>query len=389
MVKMVKLVVGFSIIVWLSGCVTQNYENNSPVIENDASKNEIALTRISLALGYLKIGNTEQAKLNLEKAKYISPDLVQVHTAFAHYYETVGEFEQTIHAYDKALKLKADDADTLNNYGVFLCRRGRIDDAQTQFLKAIAVPSYILVAQSYENLALCHLHSGNFVLAKQYLNKAILHSPTRADSLFQMLRLQYIMADYKAAQLFLQRFEKNTRRFKPESLALAFKIYQKQGKRGIAKNYASMLVKMFPNSGPAQQYLLNGLAEIEADKFARNYQGTEQAEVKAKKRVIVLSPKKTVKQTQHRVANKITEKTLTKQLTQQQAKFASSQNLKPVNSLPVYLVKPGDNLFSISVKYNIRLKSLQRWNKIKASNILRAGDVIHLANPTKDEPPHE
>ncbi len=49
--------------------------------------------------------------------------MVQVYTAFAHYYETVGEDEQTIDSYEKALSIKSDDADTLNNYGVYLCRK--------------------------------------------------------------------------------------------------------------------------------------------------------------------------------------------------------------------------------------------------------------------------
>ena len=42
----------------LSGCVSQNYVKNIPVVENSATQNEIAMTRISLGLGYLKMGNT-------------------------------------------------------------------------------------------------------------------------------------------------------------------------------------------------------------------------------------------------------------------------------------------------------------------------------------------
>ena len=73
----------------LSACVTENYENDKtqPIVQNQSSKNDMALTRISLGLGYLKMGNTTQAKLNLEKAKFHAPNLVQVHTAFAHYYD--------------------------------------------------------------------------------------------------------------------------------------------------------------------------------------------------------------------------------------------------------------------------------------------------------------
>lgn len=127
---------------------------------------------------------------------------MQVHTAFAHYYETVGENQLAIESFEQALSLKADSADTLNNYGVFLCRQDKVEAAEKQFLKAIAVPSYLLVAQSYENLASCYLESDNFEKAEMYLNKAIYHSPNRTQTLLQMVRLQYAMGDYKKGKNF-------------------------------------------------------------------------------------------------------------------------------------------------------------------------------------------
>jgi type IV pilus assembly protein PilF len=41
----------------LSGCVTQSYENDSdtPVVESDSSNNDMAMTRITLGLGYLNM----------------------------------------------------------------------------------------------------------------------------------------------------------------------------------------------------------------------------------------------------------------------------------------------------------------------------------------------
>ena len=118
----------------LTACVTQNYGNDkdTPLIENESSNNEIAMTRISLGLGYLKMGNTQQAKLNLEKAKRFSPNLVQVHTAFAHYYDTVGEPDLATQAYEHALSINSQDADTLNNYGVFLCRNEKYAAAENK-----------------------------------------------------------------------------------------------------------------------------------------------------------------------------------------------------------------------------------------------------------------
>ncbi|XPF96271.1 type IV pilus biogenesis/stability protein PilW [Colwellia sp. RE-S-Sl-9] len=279
----------------LSACVTQNYENNAenPVTERTSTDDDIALTRISLGMGYLNMGNTTQAKLNLEKAKRFSPNLTQVYTAFAHYYDVVDEPEQAIAAFEHALSLDADDADTLNNYGVFLCKRERYDESEKYMLKAIAVPSYLLVSQSYENLALCQLEDKRFEKAEMYLAKSISHSPGSASSLFQMLRLQYVMGKYDEAVAYLRRYEKSTRRFTPDALGLAYKVYEKMNNRSIAKNYASLLVKMFPNSYEAKQYILNGLQHIEADDLASEFLLVNKSNSdKPKKRVMVLSPNK-------------------------------------------------------------------------------------------------
>ncbi len=389
----------------LSACVSQQYKaDNTPVVVNQANDKEIAMTRVTLGLGYLKMGNMTQAKLNFEKAKRAAPNLVQVYTAFAHYYDTVGEVDLTIAAYKKALSIKADDADTLNNYGVFLCRQGRIAEAKKQLLKAIQVPSYLLVSQSYENIALCQLKENNFIDAEKYLKKSITHSPNNASALVQMVRLQYAKGDYKAAETYLSHFEKSTRRFKPEPLALAFKLYSKQGRNKTAKSYAGMLVKMFPQSFEAKQYIVNGLAHIEADSLAERYQLqhlTKNENEHKKKRVVKLSPKKApslLKKTNpkntttklllldHLEASKATERNLAK-VVQEPAKVLAStkknNTAELMMTLPVHVVGKNDSLFSISTKYNIRMKSLRRWNNFSETPVLHIGDVIYLTDPKK------
>jgi len=293
--KRISLLIVAVISVALSACVTQEFENGeTPVVKNQANRDDMAATRISLGLGYLRMGNMAQAKQNLEKAKKFAPDMVQVYTAFAHYYETVGENELAVGAFEQALSLKSDDANTLNNYGVYLCRQDQIEAAEKQLLKAIAVPSYILVAKSYENLSSCFLQKDNFIKAEMYLYKAVMHSPGNASTLFQMVRLQYAMGEFTQAKEYEQRFEKVTRRFTPQSIALAYKVYLKLGQRRTAKNYGAMLVKMYPQSWEAQQYLLNELELIEADSLAKRYKLTQISDtpVKSKKRVVKLSPKK-------------------------------------------------------------------------------------------------
>ncbi|WP_426358600.1 type IV pilus biogenesis/stability protein PilW [Pseudocolwellia sp. HL-MZ19] len=429
----------------LSGCVTQNYENNedTPRVENTSTNNEIAMTRISLGMGYLNMGNTTQAKLNLEKAKRYAPNLTQVYTAFAQYFDVVDEPEQAIEAFERALSLDEDDADTLNNYGVFLCKRERYDESENILLKAIAIPSYLLVSQSYENLATCQLEYNKFEKAEMYLAKSISHSPGRASSLLQMLRLQYAMGNYSEAVEYLRRYEKSTRRFTPNALALAYKVYEKMHNRRIAKNYAGLLVKMFPNSYEAKQYILNGLQYIEADDLAEKFFAVNsQNSNKPKKRVMVLSPNKksgisiasdsktpqkpkVVESEGKSVENKVAEQNdEANQTVKQQVKKELSQHtevdedtntseitekaeletleLMPEDSsntgiaqastdddgnkmltLPIHVIEKGDSLYSISKQHNIKMYLIERWNGFKRSKVLKIGDVIYLADPKK------
>jgi type IV pilus assembly protein PilF len=351
------------------------------VVESDSSNNEMAMTRISLGLGYLKMGNTTQAKLNLEKAKRFSPNLSQVYTAFAHYYDVVGESELATNAYEKALSIDPKNPDTLNNYGVFLCRHEKYEASEKYTLKAIEIPTYLMVSQSYENLALCQLKANEFVKAEQYFTKSIQHSPNRASALLQMVRLQYAFADYKTAQNYLSRYEKETRRFSPQALALAYKVFEKQGNRRIAKNYASMLVKMFPNSYQAKQYILNALAHIEADDLAKAYQATSLAlAVKpSTKRVVVLSPNKSRKKRIEKINNKVIG---VKNIADEPIIVTNSlRDLKTELNPIIHTVGPGESLFSISTQYNIHMKTLERWNNFSRSDVLKLGQKLYISAP--------
>jgi type IV pilus assembly protein PilF len=466
----------------LSGCVTQSFENNEPIVKNQANRDEMAATRISLGLGYLRMGNMSQAKLNLEKAKKFSPGLVQVHTAFAHYYETVGENKLAIESFEQALTIKADSADTLNNYGVFLCRQDQVEAAEVQFLKAIAVPSYLLVSQSYENLASCYLQSDDYEKAEMYLNKAVFHSPNRTTTLLQMVRLQYVMGDYKESKRFLQKFERNTQRFTADSLALAYKIYRKLGQRRTASNYGNMLVKMYPNSWEGKQYLLNGLESIEADELAMKYQRIQReknniSSPSINKRVVKLSPNKaadtaltrgpkvttstaSLTATPSKTAVVVGSKSLTtmtdsdtvvtkldevkleeamlinipgekvtpvindkaayQQPVSSIAEPTSTQPIPAMRDVPLpealpaplpeelpeeietetvavkeanksveivnaqevlHIVTAGENLYSISMKYNVKLNALRQWNNISEKNKIRIGDKLYVVDP--------
>jgi type IV pilus assembly protein PilF len=434
-VKSLKKIIFLVTVAQLSGCVTQNFENNVPVVENSTSNKELAMTRISLGLGYLDMGNNSQAKFNLEKAKKFAPELVEVHAAFAHYFEKVGEDELTVESYEKALKINPVHANTLNNYGVYLCRQLEFDAAEVQFLKAIAVPSYLLVSESYENLAQCQLDNDDFAKSEYYLLKAIKHSPNRETALLAMARLQYAMGNYREAGRYETKFEKSTRRFKSSSLALAVKIYQKMGNRKTSDNYGAMLVKMFPQSWEAKQYLLNGLERIEADELADRYiaKSSQLNDKKKKKRTVIWTPTSKPMPQEEAVETPVTPPSadrekdedyqlssgdesindeqavdflpgLQEETTKEQPKQKEEVSLKgDVNNAldkdvesedesltivvgeiiptPVHIVAKGENMFGISMRYNTQMKAILKWNNLPDASNIMPGDKLYVADP--------
>lgn len=236
----------------LTGCVTENsYDgNDKPVVENKINNVGAARTRIALALQYLNTGNNSQAKYNLERAASFAPNLPEVHYSFAYYYQQVGENILADKSYQKALEINPDDPNTRNNYGVFLCGIDEYDRATEQLLKAISIPSYIRVAESYENLALCAIEFDDFDNAEKYFISAIKHSSMRASSLISLAALYYAKSDLHKAQALLERYE-NSGQISSRSLFLSYLIEQRMGHIEKAETTAATILQTYPTTNEA------------------------------------------------------------------------------------------------------------------------------------------
>jgi len=236
----------------LSGCVSESSYNgsNKPVVNNKINNAGAARTRIALALQYLKAGNNSQAKYNLERASEFAPNLPEVHYSLAYYYQQVGENARADKAYQKALDIKPDDPNTLNNYGVFLCGIDEYDRATDQFLKAIDVPSYIRVAESYENLALCAIEFDDFENAESYFKQALNHSSQRTSTLISLAALYYAKSDLHKASELVKRYD-DTGRVSSRALMLSYLVKNKMGRIEESEKIAATILQTYPSSNEA------------------------------------------------------------------------------------------------------------------------------------------
>ena len=236
----------------LVGCVTVTEQSAN----NQFDKIKAAEARISLGLSYLESKDMIRARENLETAVSYAPDYYRSLIAMAHFYQEVGETDQAEQAYKKALRESPKNGDVLNNYGTFLCKIGRYDEADVFFNRAIEQPYYYLIAASYQNAAMCALKSGDQDKAEYYFARSLDHDPNRVVSILQLTQIEIQKAKYREARVRLLKFH-NRYGYKASSLGLLIELEKQAGNNTLANKYASVLKDKYPDSIQYQKYVAN------------------------------------------------------------------------------------------------------------------------------------
>ena len=233
-----------------AGCVTVNESDEM----TDAEIIRAAEARVTLGLSYLNAGNMIKARENLELAVRYAPDYYRSQTSLAYYYQQVDENELAEKAYKRALRSSSKNGNVLNNYGVFLCKNGRYEEAQQKFTQAIDQPYYYLVSASYENAAMCALGSGDKVTAKTYFERSLAHDPNRVRSTLQLAKLNIDEGNYSEPRVLLFKFNKKYG-YKPISLSLLIELEKKAGNTHLVNKYVNILRAEYPDSIEYQNYI--------------------------------------------------------------------------------------------------------------------------------------
>ncbi|GGD58569.1 hypothetical protein GCM10011357_12330 [Lacimicrobium alkaliphilum] len=309
---------------------------------NNFDAAEAAKTRISLGLTYLKNGNFSQAKRNLDKALEFAPEMADVHFGLAYYYQRVEEFEQAEKSYRQAMQLDRNNADILNSYGAFLCQLGRYDQAQGYFMQAVNSQSYNRVAETYENMALCSRSQGQLDDAMDYLERALNHQPGRGQSMLLLAETLIEDQQWQRAKDVLRQYERQGR-VTPRTLYMAYQaesgLQNLQGARG----YATMLMQLYPE---------HQLTARVQQKMA------VQERVKPAEPLPETAPEP-----------------------EAASKPEDRQVVDSSDTAQYHEVQPGENLYRISLKYNIRMNKLIEWNNLTDAQDIKIGSRLRVSQP--------
>lgn len=237
----------------IAGCAPGN-------TRTDSSGRSAAQDNVELGTLYMREGQKAVALDVLLKALEQDPDLPVAHNTIAVLYDSLGENDKADRHFRRALSLDPKDSQAHNNYGSFLCKSKRWDDAEAHFLKAAANPLYETPELSYTNAGTCSHTAGRLDKAEEYWRKALDINPRFPAPLLQMARLSVTQQEYLRARAYLQRLHEIVRPM-PESLWLGIQTERALGDRNAEASYSLFLRNNFPDSPQAKQLQENRLDE--------------------------------------------------------------------------------------------------------------------------------
>jgi type IV pilus assembly protein PilF len=155
----------------------------------------------------------------------------------------------------RSLDIDEKDSGTRNNYGWFLCQRGREQEAMVQFLEAVKNPLYATPEKAYLNAGLCAKQFGKLKEAETFLKRALGIQPKMMEALLGMAEISFVKADYAGAKSYFLRISRTGAELSASDLLLAVRIERKLGDKNAEASYKLQLRKRFPDSRETQLML--------------------------------------------------------------------------------------------------------------------------------------
>jgi type IV pilus assembly protein PilF len=151
-----------------------------------------------------------------------------------------------------SIELDNSSSEAHNNYGWFMCQRGRTKESIRQFQDALKNPLYSTPEMAYVNLGICSKKAGLMKDVESNLQRALILRPGMPGALYALADWSLDSGDYAGAKSYFLRFSQVSPELNAEQLWLAIRIERKMRDRNSEASYSLQLRKRFPDSREAQ-----------------------------------------------------------------------------------------------------------------------------------------
>lgn len=241
-----------------SGCAASDRMSASdgselvtPSDETEAHRR--ARIRLELAANYFESGKTAVALDEVKQALAADPSSVDAYNMRGLIYLRLNDFALAEDSFRRALALRGSDPNLLHNYGWLLCQQKRYFEADQNFSRALANPTYMARSKTLMARGLCQSSAGQYAEAEQSLLKAYELDAANPVVGYHLAGLLLRRNELVRAQFYIRRLN-NGEFANSESLWLGIKVERALGDAVAMKQLGEQLHKRFPDSREAGAY---------------------------------------------------------------------------------------------------------------------------------------
>jgi type IV pilus assembly protein PilF len=249
----------------LAGCVTTTQQATTPapatndIKESPSTADEPdslkrARARMDLASAYFSRGQMTTALDEVKRALAADPTYGPAYNLRGLIYANLGDNAGAEDSFKRALALNPADADTMNNYGYFLCERKRYPESTAYFNQALAVPQYRGAARTLFALGVCQAYAGQLAQSDASLTRSYELDPSNPATATNLAQVLYQRGEYERARFYIRRVNALPDVSNSQTLWLAARIEHKIGDDKGAALFGSQLRSRFPDSREASAY---------------------------------------------------------------------------------------------------------------------------------------
>jgi len=232
----------------LIGCVSSD---GTKALKREDPTEAAAKTNIQLGIAYLQQGNYAVAREKLERSLKQNPKDPDVHTTLGLLYDRTGEPKLADKHYQQALKLAPDNPDVSNNYAIYLCKRGRVDEGVERFSAVAANKYYRTPEVALTNAGVCLRNAKRLDEAQARFIGAIKMRPDYSEATVQLANLHVERGQVPEARKVVDSYL-GAFRPKPDVLFAAVTVARAAKDKMSEEKFSRALRLEFPESEQAR-----------------------------------------------------------------------------------------------------------------------------------------
>lgn len=254
-----KLIPGLvlALLVLLSGCAAQPQAvSDSPEARATREEDPRARIHTELGAGYFARGQHAVAFQELRAALQANPNYAPAFNMLGLVHGDLREDKQADENFRRAIALSPNYSEAHNNYGLFLCQRGRADEALARFETALSNPLYATPEKALANAGVCAMAKGDLAKAETYFARALKRAPNQPTAQQGMAEVHSRNGRWLAARSLLRQLGQ-AGELNAQALWLGVRVERQAGDREAEASYATQLRRRFPDAIQTQ-WLITG-----------------------------------------------------------------------------------------------------------------------------------